>query len=106
VRVYREDEDTLVLTAEKGFLAEHVDLLLRSLERPFEVGETKERPDFRAEVRTVTNDGRPETVAFHFRAPLEDSSYRWLRWSPSGAQPFSLPSVGETVELPSVALVP
>jgi hypothetical protein len=106
VRVFKEDEDTLVLTAEQGFLAEPVDLLLRSLDLPFEVGETLERPDFRAEIRSITNDGRPGTVAFHFRAPLEDPSYRWLCWSRSGARPFSLPSEGETVELPLVGLLP
>lgn len=104
--VYREDADTLVITARGGFLRDTVDQLMRSLDVPFRVGERIKRRDFTAEVRTVTPDGRPEAVAFHFRAPLESPEFRWLAWGEAGAEAFPLPAVGTQVELPPVGLLP
>jgi len=102
---YREDRDTLVVVAEAGFLRASVDRLERSLDLPFQVGERIERPDFTAEVRALTADGRPLEVAFHFHAPLESPEYRWLAWGRNGAQEFALPEVGESVEIPAVSVL-
>jgi len=104
--VYRESRDTLVIDSAGGFLGAAADRLLRSLDRPFRAGERIERRDFTAEVRTVTADGRPRVVAFHFRAPLGSSDFRWFAWSGDGPHEFPLPRVGEKVEIPPVAIVP
>ncbi len=96
-RVTREDADTLLIEPEIGFLASSFDRLERSLDRPFYVGETIRMPDFDAEVRSVTEDGRPQIVAFHFRERLESPRYRWVVWGQKGATPFTLPAAGETV---------
>jgi hypothetical protein len=61
-------------------------------------------PDFEAEVRQVTEDGRPRIVAFYFRKSLEDPTYRWLSWNTQGAVSFELPDVGEHVVVPSAPL--
>lgn len=103
--VHREDADTLVITANGGFLNETIDRLLRSLDLPFRPGERIERRDFTAEIRKTTADGRPEQVAFRFRAPLESPEFRWLAWGEEGAEEFTLPPVGARVRLPATTLL-
>jgi hypothetical protein len=93
--VEREDERTLVITSRGGFLLLDVDRLLASPERRFDVGERIERPDYFAEIRSLTSDGRPSVVAFRFREPLEDRSLRWLYWKDAELIEFPLPGVGE-----------
>jgi hypothetical protein len=93
--VWREDERTLVITAREGYLALAIDRLLVSPGRRFCVGQTFARPDFVAEVRTVTEDGRPQQVAFRFRQPLEAPEYCWLRWKRNRVVPFTLPAPGD-----------
>jgi hypothetical protein len=93
--VHREDERTLVIASRGGFLALHLDRLLASPERGFDVGERIERPDYVAEIRSLTSDGRPSVVAFRFRTPLEHRSLRWLYWKDAELIEFPLPGVGE-----------
>ena len=99
-RITREDDRTLVIEPDLGFLAVVLDRLERRRTTPFEIGQRVSMPDFTAEIRSVTEDGRPKAVAFRFKAPLEDPRYRWLAWGPSGAEPFDLPMVGATVVVP------
>jgi hypothetical protein len=100
-RVTREDLWTLVIEPAAGFLAVDADRIERHPSAGFAVGEVVGMPDFDAEVRAVTDDGRPREVAFRFLEPLEAPRYRWMRWGPGGAEPFALPAVGETVVLPA-----
>jgi hypothetical protein len=94
--VLREDERTVVITPENGFLAMTLDRLLLDPDRRFVPGESLKRPEFVAEVREVTADGRPQRVAFHFRRPLEDPAYRWLYWKDGHLAAFPLPAIGRT----------
>jgi len=103
-RVVRLDERTLLIEPERGFLADGSDRLERSLDPPFTVGDRIAMPDFTAEVRTVTDDGRPRSVVFRFNRPLEDPQYRWLKWGEQGAEAFELPAVDETVVVETVPL--
>jgi len=48
-------------------------------------------------LRTVTADGRPLEVAFHFHQPLEDPALRWLYWKDGRLVEFPLPAIGERV---------
>jgi hypothetical protein len=100
-RITREDVDTLVIEPAAGYLSVESDLLERPASVSFTVGETFWMPDFDAEVRSITDDGRARTVAFHFREPLNAPRYRWMKWGSPGAEPFELPAVGETVVLPA-----
>jgi hypothetical protein len=100
-RVTREDEHTLVIESQYGFVWGAVDRLERRLSVPFEVGETVGMPDFDAEVRTLTDDARPKSVAFRFREPLDSPLYRLWFWGPFGAEPFELPPVGGEVVIPT-----
>ena len=95
--VSREDARTLVIRTEGGFLAQTMDRLLADPVRRFTPGERIERPDYVAEIRTVTADGRPLEVAFHFHQPLEDPALRWLYWKDGRLVEFPLPAIGERV---------
>jgi hypothetical protein len=55
-----------------------------------------------ATVTALTPDGRPAEAAFRFNVPLEDRALRWLVWRDGEFQPFALPAIGETIELPRV----
>jgi hypothetical protein len=52
-------------------------------------------------VSRVGEDSLPREVSFQFAVPLEDHSLRWLRWDWQTASyvPFSLPAVGESVQI-------
>ena len=103
-RIERLDEYTLLIEPELGFLAADLDRLERSLDPPFAVGDRIAMPDFTAEVRSVTEDGRPRSVTFRFGRPLDDPSYRWLQWGMRGAEGFDLPAVGAVVVVETVPL--
>jgi hypothetical protein len=99
--ITREDANTLVIEPEAGYLSVDSDCLERSASTPFTVGETFWMPDFDAEVRSMTNDGRARAVAFRFREPLDSVRYRLMMWGPRGSEPFEPPVVGDTVVLPA-----
>ena len=101
---YREDQQTLVITPREGFLARPADCLLADPHPRFAEGERIARPDYVAEIRSVTDDGRPRQVAFRFHRVLEDPDYRWLYWGGAQLTEFPLPSVGESVSVARVAL--
>ncbi len=98
--VTREDERTLVVWMDGGWLAQAVNRLERSIDEPFTVGEVYEAPDFDAEIRAITPRGDPLEVAFVFERPLEDPLYRWLVWGAQGTEPWTPPAPGERVVLP------
>jgi hypothetical protein len=102
--VYREDRNTLVVTPRSGFLAHPIDSLLANPDRRFTSGESIDRQDYRAVIVRVTRDGRPASVSFRFRRPLEHPSYRWLCWKDRRLQSFDLPQVGSTVVIPGNTL--
>jgi hypothetical protein len=64
-------------------------------------GERIDLPGLAVKVATLTADGRPDSVTFTFDRPLEDPSYRWLRWDAGVYVPFPLPAVGTSVTLPT-----
>ncbi len=97
--IWREDERTLVIAPLGGFLALAVDRLLVGPGQRFSVGQAIERPDYVAEVREVTEDGRPRRVAFRFRQPLEAPEYCWLCWRHGRLVPFPLPAPGARVTI-------
>lgn len=104
VTIVREDERTLVLTPEGGFLGRSVDHLLRDPRlSPFAPGDVLHHRAFDVEVRSVTEDGRPAVVAFAFPAPLESpAAGRLVTLTRDGVVPFAPPAVGSSLTLRSV----
>jgi hypothetical protein len=100
MQIQRPDARTLVLTPRGGYLARPVDTLFRDRSRPFRRGERVELSDVTIEVTKITADGRPASIACHFRVPLEDRSLRWLRWQGGRYRAFRPIPVGATMNLP------
>jgi hypothetical protein len=103
--VTREDDRTLVIASDDGWLFHPMDRLMRSADAPFTVDQRVEAADFEAVVRYVTGDGRPLTVAFEFRLPLDDPSYRWVRWRRGRLVSFPVPPVGGAIDLETESLL-
>ncbi len=92
--VYREDEQTLVIRPQNGFMAMFFSRLVRGEGHPMRVGERVELTGLKIEVLEVADDGDPTAARFVFDVPLEDGSLRWLRWREGRFEPFLPPQVG------------
>jgi hypothetical protein len=101
-----EDDDTLVYRVEEGFLGHPSDTMFRNPGDRFEAGERVEMPDFVAEVRAVTPDGRPQTVAYHLREGLGSSAYRFVAWRDGRLVEVELPAAPGTLRLPATLPLP
>ncbi len=101
VTVTREDERTLVLAPEGGFLLPTWAELFRSAAlEPATPGDTVNLDGMEVMIREVLPDGRPSVVAFRFAAPLETATYHWYFWGSTDYQPFDLPAVGDSSHIP------
>ncbi len=100
IHLLREDERTLRVRLEGGWMNRPWARIFRDDTHPLLVGDTVHVADMTAEVVETTSDGRPLEVRFRFDAPLESPRYRWLNWGARGFEPFTPPKVGEaqTVE--------
>lgn len=100
----RIDARTLVVEAERGLLSTVGERMVRSLDRPFTVGERIElghdEQVATATVEAITQDGRPQRVRFDFTHPLEDPQHVWLAWDTLGFAPWQPPAIGESITLP------
>ena len=81
--------------------AQLMDMVVRSESRPMQLHETIDLSAVTIEITELTDDSRPAEATFRFRVPLEDPSFRWLYVKDFCYVPFIVPSVGETVEVPS-----
>ncbi len=98
--VHRADARTLVIRIDGGYIGWSIERLFRDERHPMAVGERVVLTGMTAEVTALTADGRPAEAAFRFDVPLEDAALRWLWWHDGQFRPFTLPAVGETIELP------
>ena len=105
VEVVRDGVDSLLLRALGGFLPTEPERMLRSLKRPFAVGQQVVLDGMTATVVSVLPDGRPESVRFVFDRPLEDPSMRWVTWSETRFVAVALPPVGARLQLPAQDVV-
>ena len=100
VSITRLDEHTLVIAPGRHYLSWGFHRLFRNRNHPFALGDRVELAGMTAEIIALTESDDPTEVAFHFDAPLEDASLRWLRYENGEFVAFVPPPVGVTVELP------
>lgn len=96
--VKRTDDRTIEAEPHAGYLL-FLDRLFRNERHPLQLGEEVYLDRMTATVLKITEDGRPQKVAFRFEAPLEDSSLRWLRSQAGEYVPWTPPPVGQEVIL-------
>jgi hypothetical protein len=94
LEVHREDEHTLRLRPEGGYLGAPPDFLFRATDLRMKAGEEVRLSDMTIEVREVTSDGRPALVRIRFDAPLDSPDLLWVVWRNDRFVPFDLPAVG------------
>ncbi len=121
VEVSRVDDNTLAVRPEKGYLqpsgtvpegreAPHAhpvyayqafDATFRGKGYPMALGQRVELTGMQAEVTALTDDERPSEARIRFDRPLEDASFKWLKWDwkKGGYVRFIPPAVGETVRV-------
>jgi hypothetical protein len=99
ISVRREDQRTLVIRPEGGFMPMVLSQLARNERHPMSVGEKVELTGMQVEVLELTAAGEPAAARFRFDVPLEHSSLRWLRWREGQFEEFVLPRVGEETTL-------
>ncbi|MCA9621117.1 MAG: hypothetical protein KC731_18980, partial [Myxococcales bacterium] len=101
VTLTREDARTVRLEVEGGYLEgrfHHITYDPAHDRR--DVGYRVDLGDMAAEVVAATEDHRPLAVRFQFDDDLSANGRTWVTWSRGRFEPFDLPAVGETVELP------
>lgn len=103
--ITRLDAYTLRLVQSGGFLPNMSERMLRSIHRPFAVGEEIELTGLRVTVEALTKDGRPAQVRFRFRRPLEDPHFLWAKWDGDRFVPYRPPRVGAPDKLPAYPLI-
>jgi hypothetical protein len=101
VTLVREDERTVRVTPDGGYLPSVGERMLRSPSRPLGVGTRIVLDGMTVEILAVGADGRPATARMRFDVPLEDRSLYWAAWDGRGYAPFVPPAVGATVTLPA-----
>lgn len=102
VRVERTAANALTVRAEGGFLPRGWSQVFRGSGYPVEPGYRVELDGLTVHVLAVTTDGQPQEVVFEFDVPLEDPSLRFVGWVGESYQPFELPEVGESVDIPDI----
>jgi hypothetical protein len=102
LRIQRVDETTLRMRPSAGFLSSFTQMMLRSPNRPIELGHLIALSDVTIEVSALTADGRPAEILVRFAVPLEHPSLQWLQWGKHDYVPFRVPRVGETTVVPAV----
>jgi hypothetical protein len=102
VTVTRLDPSTLDVSAAHGWLSRFTDRLFRG--EPQREGETVSLAAMRAEVASVTPDGRATETRFHFDRDVDDGSIELLAWGPRGFEPVEAPPVGASLTLAAAPL--
>jgi hypothetical protein len=100
VIIRRLDERTLAIRPRGGYLRWPLDRVFRSERKELPVGEEVVLTGMTATVTALTSDGRPAEAAFRFEVPLESPSLLWLCFRSDRFEPFSIPGVGQEVEIP------
>lgn len=103
VTVHRVDAQTLTIRPKLGYLVNMSDALFRDTYHPMKLGQRVELTGMTVEVTELTSDKRPAEAIFHFDVPLEDKSLRWLYWHNGQFVPFTLPAIGQTIVLTTMA---
>jgi hypothetical protein len=100
VTIRRLDERTLVVRPHGGYLRFVLDRVFRSERRELALGAQVTLTGMTVTITALTADGRPDEAVFRFDEPLESPSFVWLCYRGAGFELFTLPAVGQEVEIP------
>ena len=99
----RTGERTVEMLLEKGFFHDPFSLVFRKEDPPMPLGHKVQLTGMTATVKAYTSDRkRVATVEFELDRPADDANLVWVIWKDKQMERFTLPAVGEEVELPPV----
>ena len=81
-------------------------LFRRTSTEPLRAGWTRELSNVRIEVVEAAPEGSPRLTKFTFKEPLDSAKLHWLTWAGDRYVPFTLPGLGERMELAARPFVP
>jgi hypothetical protein len=99
VTVERPSDQVLRFSAADGWLRTPLDLLTRSLARPFAPNQEIDLGDVLVQVNQLSADGRPSTVTCRFGPRLDDPSLVWVAFVDGAYRRWQPPPVGGRAEL-------
>lgn len=107
VRILRLDSHTLSVRPELGYLHHSTQLMLRSPQRRFQLGDRVQLPVASFEIAALTRDGRPAEVTVRFAQSLDDPRLQLFRWDDRSASYVRLtpPRTGQGATLPGSQLL-
>jgi len=76
--------------------------LLRSPRNPFRVGQVVQVGPRYITVREVDHSGAPRAFDVEFESDLTDDHFVFLAWRGARYEPFTLPEIGASTNLPAV----
>ncbi len=104
VTIHRTAESTLVVRPATGYLVRPLDVLFRGAHHLIPDGTTIALAGLTVEITDRCADGRPAEATFRFERALEDRQWYWFCHVDGAYAPFSIPAVGQKVELPAPEL--
>ncbi|MFO0592611.1 MAG: hypothetical protein U0441_34020 [Polyangiaceae bacterium] len=103
VMLARTGERTVQITQTRGFFHDVFSLVFRMEDEPIALGQQFRVAGMTVTAKAFTSDRRRiGTMEFELDAPLEDPGYVWVIWRGAKFEAFTLPAVGEEVEIPAV----
>ncbi|HEY3801165.1 MAG TPA: hypothetical protein VGL61_01110 [Kofleriaceae bacterium] len=100
-RVTRTGEhDFTVEAIDRPLLDGSFDALFRSPDRPFSVGDTVDQCGATIRIAALEH-GLPSRLAISYQRRLDDPKLAFLAWRDHHLQRFTLPALGESIELPA-----
>jgi len=94
--ITRVDKNSLSIRPAEGYMAFTLDRLFRGNNCQMELGQKVHLTGMEVEVTELTDDNRPAEAVFRFDKPLEDESFRWLKWGYGQYESYTPPAVGQT----------
>ncbi|MBU0992079.1 MAG: hypothetical protein KJ737_06255 [Proteobacteria bacterium] len=99
LKIMRTDPQTLVVEPEGGYFSERGSTGFRDQLHPLQKGKRIELTGLTIEILSLTTDGRPEKVAFHFKKAFDDPSLIFLKWHSGRYVRFEPPDIGTFTRL-------
>jgi hypothetical protein len=94
--VTRIDEYSISVRPTGGYMAFALDRLFWNEKNLMEAGQEIELDGMVVTISEVNAEGMPTEAMFRFDKPLEDESYRWIKWSYGYYEPYVPGTMGET----------
>lgn len=100
VEVKRVSDRTLQITPRSGFIFTPLEKHYRGNTYDLAKGTIVLLSEMKVQITETIPDGGPRSASFTFLEPLDSPRYRFVIWSDGEYRRFTIPEIGESIELP------